>query len=117
MDVVQQKLGQIDAEIDQNQVQMDRLSAQSVFVDRYGNVIQMPLPDQYYALKRDSDALTASKQPLLQQQNALQKKVADVQAQIPVPKFTGVQQLIGVDGTPMHDPSSMGATTPSSRAD
>jgi chromosome segregation ATPase len=115
-DAVQQKLGQIDAEFDQNQREMDRLAAQSVFVDRNGNTIQMPLPDQYYQLKRDNDSLTAQKQPLLQQQADLRNRAKDVQAQIPVPKFTGVQQIIGVDGTPMRDSTGGGATTTASQS-
>ena len=121
IDAVQQKVTQIGDAINQNQVQMDRLSAQSVIIDRNGNTIQLPLPDQYYALKRDNDALTAQRQPLLQQQNDLRNRSRDVQSQIPVPKFTGVQQIIGVDGMPVIDPSpgaggDGGATTvPSSR--
>jgi hypothetical protein len=115
-DVVQQKLGQIDAEIGQNTVEMDRLSAQSVYVDRNGNVIQMPLPDQYYTLKRDNASLTVQKQPLLQQQAVLRNRAKDVQAQIPVPKFTGAQQIIGVEGTPMRDTSGDAATTAPSPA-
>jgi Tfp pilus assembly protein PilF len=116
-DAVQQKLGQIDAEIGQNTVEMDRLSAQSVIIDRNGNTIQLPLPDQYYALKRDNDSLTAQKQPLLQQQSDLRNKAKDAQAQIPVPKFTGVQQIIGVEGTPVHEAANASdATTIPSQA-
>jgi tetratricopeptide (TPR) repeat protein len=110
-DAIQQKLSQIDTSIAQNQIELDRLAAQSVYVDRNGNTVQMPLPDQYYALKRDNDSLTAQKQPLQQQQAALQGKAKQAQSEIPVPKFTGVQQIIGVDGTPVHDPSDTGATT------
>jgi Flp pilus assembly protein TadD len=115
-DAFQQKLSQIDAQIAQNKVEMDRLSAQSIFIDRNGNTIQMPLPDQYYALKRDNDSLTAQKQPFLQQQSDLRNKAKDVQAQIPVPRFTGVQQIIGVDGTPVHDTAGSDATTVPSQA-
>jgi Tfp pilus assembly protein PilF len=115
-DAVQQKLTQIDAEIGQNTVEMDRLAAQSVFVDRNGNTIQLPLPDQYYTLKRDNDSLTVQKQPLVQQQSDLRNKAKDVQAQIPVPKFTGVQQIIGVEGTPVHDAAESDATTAPSPA-
>jgi len=113
IDAIQLKLGQMDAEIDANQREMDRLSAQSIYVDRNGNTIQVPLPDQYYALKRNNDSLTAQKQPLLQQQNDLRGKMNDLQSQIPVPKFTGVQQIIGVSGTPTHDPTSAATTAPS----
>jgi tetratricopeptide (TPR) repeat protein len=116
LDAIQQKINQIDNEIAQNQTAMDRLAAQSVFVTRDGATVQMPLPDQYYALKRDNDALAAQKPPLLQQQNDLRNKARDVQAQIPVPKFTGVQQIIGPEGMPIHDPNGGEATTAPSPA-
>jgi hypothetical protein len=32
---------------------------------------------------------------------AMQDQVQDVQKQIPVPKFTGVQQIVGVEGMPV----------------
>ena len=101
-DALQQKLTQIDAEIGQNTVRWIAsppraflwIATATRFSCRY------PL---IFRLKRYNDSLTAQKQPLLQQQNDLRKKAKDVQAQIPVPKFTGVQQIIGVEGTPMRD--------------
>ena len=114
IDALQQKIGQIDAEMDQNKRAMDRLQSQCTFIDRNGNTIQMPLPDQYYQLKRDNDGLAGDRQPLVQQQTDLRNKAKDVMAQIPTPKFTGVQQIIGVDGVPVRDMGS-GATTTASQ--
>ena len=68
---------------------MTRLSAQTVVIDRFGNQIQLPLPQQYYQLKQDSDNLTQQKVQLAQQQAGIAGKMKDVQAEIPVPKFTG----------------------------
>jgi len=36
-----------------------------------------------------------------------------VAAQIPTPKFTGLQQIIGVDGVPVRDMGSGPASAPS----
>lgn len=114
-DALQQKVGQIDSEMDQNKRQMIRLQSQSIFIDRNGNTIQMPLPDQYYQLKRDNDGLAGDRQTLVQQQTDLQNKAKDVLGQIPTPKFTGIQQIIGVDGVPVRDMGS-GPTTTASQA-
>jgi len=83
-------------------------------MDRYGNTIQLALPDQYYQLKRDNDNLARDKQAILQQQGDLRNKAREVQAQVPTPKFTGVQQIIGVDGVPVRDMGS-GPTTAASQ--
>ncbi|MGD0137499.1 MAG: hypothetical protein ABSD28_01370 [Tepidisphaeraceae bacterium] len=113
-DALQLKAGQIDSEIDQNKREMDRLQSQSISMDRYGNTIQLALPDQYYQLKRDNDNLARDKQAILQQQGDLRNKAREVQAQVPTPKFTGVQQIIGVDGVPVRDMGS-GPTTAASQ--
>jgi tetratricopeptide (TPR) repeat protein len=113
-DALQQKVGQIDSEMDQNKREMIRLQSQSIIIDRNGNTIQLPLPDQYYQLKRDNDGLAGDRQALVQQQTNLRNKAKDVMAQIPTPKFTGVQQIIGVDGVPVRDMGS-GATTTASQ--
>jgi tetratricopeptide (TPR) repeat protein len=112
-DVLQQKAGQIDSEIDQDKREMDRLQSQSTYIDRNGNTIQMPLPDQYYQLKRDNDGLANDKQIIVQQQTDLRNKAKEVAAQIPTPKFTGLQQIIGVDGVPVRDMGSGPASAPS----
>lgn len=113
VDALQQQIDALNAEAAKNQIQMDRLQAQSIIVDRNGNQIQLPLPDDYYQLKNDNASLTSQKQTLVDQQNKLHDRAKDIKAQIPVPKFTGVQQIIGVDGVPVRDVGSGAATAPS----
>jgi tetratricopeptide (TPR) repeat protein len=114
-DAIQMKIGQIDAEIDQNAREMTRLESQATFIDRNGNTIQMPLPQQYYQLKKDNDDLTQQKTPLQAQQQDLRNKAKDIQGGLPVPKYTGTQQLIGVDGTPVRGMVGSSPTTTSSQ--
>jgi tetratricopeptide (TPR) repeat protein len=113
VDALQQQIDGLNADAAKNQIQMDRLQAQSIIVDRNGNQIQLPLPDDYYQLKNDNASLTSQKQTLVDQQNKLHDRAKDIEAQIPVPKFTGVQQIIGVDGVPVRDVGSGPATVPS----
>jgi tetratricopeptide (TPR) repeat protein len=115
-DAIQMKIGQIDGEIDQNNREMTRLQSQSIFIDRNGNTIQMPLPDQYYQLKKDNDSLAQQKEPLAAQQQDLRNKAKDIQGGLPVPKYTGTQQLIGVDGTPVRGTMGSSPTTTASQA-
>ncbi len=72
-DVLQQKIGQIDSEIDANQREMDRLSASRTYTDKNGNVIQLPLPDVYYQIQLDTKKLAANKLAL----SAAAKRAAD----------------------------------------
>lgn len=116
IDAIQQKVGQIDGEIAQNVREMDRLQAQSTFMDRNGDMIQMPLPQTYYTLKTDNDSLAQQKQPLLTQEQTLRNQAKDAQAEIPVPKFTGIQKIIGVEGTPVRGGAESSPTTMSSQA-
>jgi tetratricopeptide (TPR) repeat protein len=115
-DALQQKIGQIDSEIGANQREMDRLEARSTYTDRNGNNIQMPLPDVYYQMRRDNEKLADDKQVLLQQQDALKSRAKQVQQEIPVPKFTGMQNIIGVDGVPLRDLPGVMPTTTNSQA-
>jgi predicted nuclease with TOPRIM domain len=113
-DALQQKIGQIDSEINANQREMDRLEAQFTSQDQNGNILRMPLPDVYYKMRRDNEKLADDKRVAQQQQGALRSRAATVQQEIPVPKFTGMQQIIGVDGMPLRDlPGALPTTTES----
>jgi tetratricopeptide (TPR) repeat protein len=111
-DALQQKIGEIDSEMSANQGEMDRHQARSMYTDQNGNSIQMPLPDIYYQLRRDNEKLANDKRVIQQGQIALKNREKQVQQEIPVPKFTGLQQIIGVDGVPLRDlPGTMPTTT------
>jgi len=110
-DALQFQQTQIDAQIAANQVQLDRLQAESTYVDRNGNMIQMPLPDAYYQLKRDNASLAAQKQVFSQQQDDLKRKAKEAQQQLPVPKFTGTQSILGPPAMPVRAPSGTTQTS------
>ncbi len=111
-DALQQKAGQIDSQFAANQREMDRLQTSSTYMDQMGNIIQMPLPDIYYQMRRDNERLADDKKAIRQQQDQLTNRVNQVRQEIPTPKFTGMQQIIGVDGTPLPDlPGTLPTTT------
>lgn len=114
-DALQQKVNQIDQEIGENQREMDRLQASNTQVDLYGNVTTF-LPDAYFQLRRDNRKLTGDKQALQQQQNELKNRADEARQELPIPKFTGMQQIIGVDGAPLLDLPTTAPTTTSSQA-
>jgi tetratricopeptide (TPR) repeat protein len=112
-DAIQWKINQIDAEINANQREMDRLQAEGTHVDANGNTITV-YPDAYFQLKRDNQRLESTKQPLRQQQDDLKKRADAARQELPVPKFTGLQQIIGADGVPLRDlPATIPSTNPS----
>ncbi|HEX4052754.1 MAG TPA: tetratricopeptide repeat protein [Tepidisphaeraceae bacterium] len=114
-DALQQKVNQIDQEIGENQREMDRVQASNTTVDLNGNVTTF-LPDVYFQLQRDNKKLAGDKQALQQQQNALKNRANEVRQELPIPKFTGLQQIIGVDGAPLRDLPTSGPTTMGSQA-
>jgi tetratricopeptide (TPR) repeat protein len=118
-DALQQKIGAIDAEVDQNDREMHRLEAQNTFVGQDGGSVML-LPQSYWDLQDDNKRLAQSKTVLQQQQSDLQKEALIVQqraATSSVQKYTGVQQIIGVEAAPLRtfasdSPATAPATQP-----
>ncbi len=114
-DALQQRVNQIDLEIGENQREMDRLQASNTVVDPNGNTTTY-LPDIYFQLQRDNRKLAGDKLALQQQQNTLKNRADAARQELPIPKFTGLQQIIGVDGAPLRDLPTTAPTTTSSQA-
>jgi Flp pilus assembly protein TadD len=115
-DALQQKIGQIDSEMAANQREMDRLEASSTYIDLNGNVVHLPLPEVYFRMQRDNQKLADDKLNLRQQQDELKNRAKQAQQDIPVPKFTGTQRIIGVDAAPLRDLPAGEPTTMASHA-
>jgi tetratricopeptide (TPR) repeat protein len=112
-DALSAKVADLDKEIDEDARQMHRFEASSTVVDQNGNTIQLPLPQIYYDLKSDVDKLTIAKKGLQNQQEVLRTQAKAVQQGLPTPKFTGVQQIIGLDAAPVRDADGPASTRPS----
>jgi len=90
----------IVSEINDNVHTMHRMEAQSFGTDQNGNPIRMPLPSEYYQLDRDNRQLDQERQDQLARQQQYRDQARKVQQSFPVPKYTGVPRLIGIEGTP-----------------
>jgi Flp pilus assembly protein TadD len=108
-DSTKSRITQIDAEVRTNEASMADMQSRSVFLDKDGHYITFPLPQQYYELQRQNAQLRAEQQQLKNKLTSMQDEAKRVQQQVPVPRFTGVQQLVGVEGTPT--PQDLAPTT------
>jgi tetratricopeptide (TPR) repeat protein len=110
------RIAQIDGQIASNERIMVDLQARSVFRDKDGNVYATQPPQSYYDLATANDQLRAEQSTLKTKLTTLQEQAARLQQQVPVPKFTGIQQIVGVEGMPggIDPPSTAPATAPTS---
>lgn len=110
-DAAKARITEIDREIAYNDEQMNELRLRTRMRDANGNYITYPLPQIYYDLDRRNTLLRAEQNRMRAQMASLQDDVAKVQQGVPVPKFTGVQQIVGVEGMPLSVPV-LPTTTP-----
>jgi hypothetical protein len=98
------KVETIDAQIKQNNDAMRYMSQQRVSYDASGRMQLYPLPAQYWDYDRANRRLEVQRKEAVALLDALRAKAQVVRQQLPVPKFTGAQVLIGVEGTPAVAP-------------
>ena len=65
-----------------------------------GRQMIFPLPPQYYDYERANRRLEIQRQEVLTLIEALRTKARLIKDQLPVPRYTGAQLAIGVEGTP-----------------
>ncbi len=109
------RIGQLDAEIDANRREMTRLDSSRYQVDQNGNQIQYPLPPAYMQLQLDNQKLALDRQALATHLDDLRAQARRIQKDLPVPQFSGVQAIIGIEATPLPAPPP-GTTPPNDRA-
>jgi tetratricopeptide (TPR) repeat protein len=97
---VQDRIEQIDRDIGDTERSIRRIEASSYGRDSQGRVVRLSYPRLYYDLKRDLEALYTERDGEKEKVTRLRKKAKQVQQEITVPKYTGVQQIIGVEGAP-----------------
>jgi len=91
----------IDRDLDTNQRTMRSLEARSQVLDAQGRLVQIPLPQQYYDVQNDNQKLTQDRNAALAHLDQLRQAAKAEQQKVPTPKYTGIQQPIGVEGTPL----------------
>lgn len=100
-DQTRARISMNEAEIQANQTTMDRLAANCGTVTLPNGVqYQVPLPPEYGQLQARNGQLAGLDKALAQRLEDLRGQGKTVRAQLPVPLYTGVQNLIGVEGMP-----------------
>jgi len=95
------RMAQIDDQIRRNQEEITDLKRRSLYFDKDGKPHMIPLPRRYYDLLNDNRSLEEEKRLLTTKQATLREQVKRVQQQVPVPQFTGIMQIVGVEGMPL----------------
>ena len=67
-------------------------------------MILRPRPELAYRLERTNDILREERTRLIGQLDTFKERAAVVEADLPKPKFTGMQTIIGAEGTPLQLP-------------
>lgn len=112
-DAAKAKVEDYDTQISETERTMRRMESSRYYRDAQGNLFTAPLPSSYYDLQRDLDSLKADRDKQLKTLDGLRDAAVKLQAQLPVPQFSGVQQMIGPEGAPLLVP---GATTQPTQA-
>jgi len=107
----------IDAQLVQIDDSLRRMEADSWMRDpNTGRLLRLPLPSSYYDLQNEQARLRSERKDLVAKLTTAQAQLKELNAQLPKPKFTGVHQLIAVEGVPVMSapPTSQPTSAPSS---
>ena len=104
-EVNKKKVANIDDDIDSNQRRMRSLESSTVVRDSQGNVVRTPLPSRYYDYEAENKKLARDRIDLVAKMEGLRIEAKKAQQQVPMPRFKGVQRMIGVEGTPVLPPT------------
>lgn len=96
----QARMRQIDLQISANQAQMADMMTRNSYIDKNGTPVSVPLPQIYYQLDSQNSALLTEKKTLEQHVPEMQQQAHDLQARVQHPTYTGVQQIVGLEGMP-----------------
>lgn len=108
-DAIKVKISNIDREIEENERAMRRLEATSYVRDAFGNIYQSVLPSTYYDLQKDNQKMSNERDEQYARLEKLRYQAKQVNQDFPIPKYTGIQRIVDVEGTPVQAPG--GATT------
>lgn len=105
----QGEVGVIEDQIVATEQALRRMEADRYVYASDGTLLAMPLPPAYHQMQRDLQVLRGNR---LRAIADIQRVDADIRAarqELPVPRFTGVQKLIGPEGTPLEHPPAAAA--------
>jgi tetratricopeptide (TPR) repeat protein len=102
----QQKINTIDGQKQQNILAIQYMEQSRFQTDPItGRQIQYPLPPQYWDYVRANQRLDVQRAETVNMLSTLRAKAQAVKQQLPVPKYTGAQLMVGVEGTPAVVPT------------
>lgn len=94
------RITRIDQEIRDNERAMNDLRASTIIRGSDGKLQYFPLPASYYEYQRRNQDLKNEQAALAARLDTLRAEAQHAQQELPVPRFTGVQQIVGVEGMP-----------------
>ncbi len=97
---VQDRIEQLGRDIDDTERSIRRIEAQSYGRDSTGRAIRLSYPRLYYDLKRDLEQLYGERDGEEEKSARLKKKARQARQALSIPRYTSVQQIIGVEGAP-----------------
>jgi tetratricopeptide (TPR) repeat protein len=100
-DAAKAKVEDLDSQIEDTERTMRRMEASRYYRDSSGQLFSAPLPSSYYDLEKDLATLKSDRDAQVKKLDDLRDAAVKVQAQLPVPQFTGAQQMIGPEGAPV----------------
>jgi tetratricopeptide (TPR) repeat protein len=103
-DQAKARIDDIDREIASIERSMRQLEARSYVQDIHGRFHRRPLPDLYYDLGRDIDILRTQRAQEIARMDSMKLQAKQIQQELPKPRYSGVQQIVGAEGTPLVPP-------------
>lgn len=100
-DLTRNRIERIDFEISQNEQTLRQIEARSYIRNPDGSYVRVPYPPSYYDIQRDINRLRAERNEMNKRLDSLRDAAKRIQADLPVPRFTGVITPIGEDGVPV----------------
>lgn len=101
-DQTEAAIRRIDQEVNENERLLVQIEADRRYIDARGRIITLMLPKSYYAVEDNIRKLKLERQELVLKLDQMRQRAKLIQQQMPVPKFTGLQQMIGPEGIPQH---------------
>ncbi|MBC8106202.1 MAG: tetratricopeptide repeat protein [Anaerolineae bacterium] len=97
----EKRVNEIDGEIQSIERSLREIESQSIYRDPDGRLVRMPYPGIYYDLQTDRTKLQGERSSLAAKLNGARAEMKRLQNELPKPKFTGIQKLVGAEGTPV----------------
>lgn len=95
------RVERLAADIKSTEATVRRMETGSVGYDAGGRLVRYPMPPSYDDFLRDLGAMKAERQQRVDEQQLMRKEARRLAQALPTPKYTGVQRLIELEGTPI----------------